>query len=320
MNSEFEDGFSALNTSLTKATQSMQALGNAASTIDFSPRHDYIYLEGLETILRDGEWKQNRTGIPTKGVFGMWMSFDLEEAFPLMTSKKVHFPSIAWELFWFLRGDTNIKYLNDHKVRIWDEWADPDGNLGPVYGAQWRSWPICYPVDPEVEVGDRTYYETCVDQLQVIVDTLRKNPNDRRMIVSAWNVGDIDKMKLPPCHLLFQFYVREGQFLDCQLYQRSCDMFLGVPFNIASYSLLVHIIARIVGLKPGRFIWVGGDCHIYENHVGVVEEQLARVPPPSPTLRLADDAPMSLDADWDLNHILLENYNPLAKLAGTVAV
>ena len=262
----------------------------------------------------EGELKENRTGDDTKGVYALRMKRDQQDCFPQLTTKRVHWPSIIWELLWFMRGETNVKWLHDKGVTIWDEWADESGELGPVYGKQWRSWPCLE------EFGPQTHVLTYHDQLGGIVDTLQTNPNDRRMVVSAWNVGQIDKMALPPCHLLFQFYVREGQYLDCQMYQRSCDMFLGVPFNIASYSALVHIIAHITGLKPGRFYWVGGDCHIYVNHFKQVDKQLGRKAKPSPSLAVAFDAPRDLDGDWDIKHFDLVDYNPHPGIKAEVAV
>jgi len=201
------------------------------------------------------------------------MRYELADGFPLVTTKKVHLKSVVYELLWFLRGDSNVRYLQEHGVRIWDEWADQDGELGPVYGVQWRSWPT--------PSGEH------IDQISRVLDTLRRNPDSRRIIVSAWNVAELDKMALPPCHAFFQFYVADGA-LSCQLYQRSADLFLGVPFNIASYSLLTHMVAAQTGYRPGEFIWTGGDCHIYDNHVEQVEEQLSRDPYPFPRLNLAE--------------------------------
>jgi thymidylate synthase len=230
------------------------------------------YEDLLRDTLATGAQKSDRTGTGTRSVFGRQLRFDLAEGFPLITTKRVHFRSIAYELLWFLRGDGNVRWLQDNKVTIWDEWADADGNLGPVYGVQWRSWP--------------TPSGGHIDQIADVIETIRSNPDSRRMIVSAWNVADIPSMALAPCHLLFQFYVADGR-LSCQLYQRSADLFLGVPFNIASYALLTHMIAAQTGLEVGEFVWTGGDCHIYENHVAQVTEQLTRDPFPAPTLRLA---------------------------------
>ena len=218
-----------------------------------------------------GHRKDDRTGIGTLSVFGYQMRFALGDGFPLLTTKKVHTRSIIHELLWFLAGDTNVRYLRDNGVTIWDEWADANGDLGPIYGYQWRSWPA-----PE---GRH------IDQLSEVVAQIRKNPNSRRLIVSAWNVGDIPRMKLPPCHAFFQFYVADGK-LSCQLYQRSADIFLGVPFNIASYALLTHLVAQQTGLDAGDFVWTGGDCHLYLNHLEQVEEQLSREPFPLPRLEI----------------------------------
>lgn len=229
------------------------------------------YLDFLRHILQAGARKSDRTGTGTLSVFGYQMRFDLAAGFPLVTTKRMHLRSIIHELLWFLRGDTNVRYLHDHGVTIWDEWADPQGNLGPVYGRQWRSWPT----------ADGRH----VDQIARVLDTLRTDPDSRRILVSAWNVGELDAMALAPCHALFQFYVADGR-LSCQLYQRSADAFLGVPFNIASYALLTHMIAAQCDFEPGEFIWTGGDCHVYLNHVAGVEEQLRREPYPLPHLRL----------------------------------
>src|SRR5216117_687203 len=219
------------------------------------------YHDLLERILREGVEKRDRTGTGTLSVFGHQMRFDLAEGFPLVTTKKLHLKSIVYELLWFLAGDTNVKYLNDHGVTIWDEWADARGDLGPVYGQQWRSWPA-----PD---GGK------IDQIADVVAALRRNPDSRRLIVTAWNPADVDKMALPPCHCLFQFYVAEGK-LSCQLYQRSADVFLGVPFTIASYALLTHMVAQQCDLGVGDFIWTGGDCHLYVNYLEQVDTQLAR--------------------------------------------
>jgi thymidylate synthase len=227
------------------------------------------YLEFIRHVRDQGDRKADRTGTGTRSVFGYQMRFDLAEGFPLVTTKKLHTKSIIHELLWFLRGETNVRSLQAAGVTIWDEWASPEGELGPIYGYQWRSWPT-----PD---GGR------VDQIANVVAEIRRNPDSRRLIVSAWNVGDIPRMKLPPCHLLFQFYVAGGK-LSCQLYQRSADMFLGVPFNIASYALLTHMVAQQTGLAPGDFVWTGGDCHLYDNHMEQVETQLARTPYPLPRL------------------------------------
>lgn len=227
------------------------------------------YLDLLDHVLRTGTKKHDRTGTGTISVFGYQMRFNLEEGFPLLTTKKLHLKSIIHELIWFISGDTNIKYLNDHGVTIWDEWADDNGDLGPVYGYQWRSWPA---------QGNRK-----IDQLSNVISEIKKSPDSRRHIVSAWNVGEIDKMALPPCHVMFQFYVANGR-LSCQLYQRSCDIFLGVPFNIASYALLTMMVARVTGYKPGDFVHTLGDAHIYLNHTDQVRLQLTRKPYPLPEM------------------------------------
>ena len=229
------------------------------------------YLELLDHVLKNGTRKSDRTGTGTISVFGYQMRFNLEEGFPLMTTKKLHLKSILHELLWFISGDTNIKYLNDNGVNIWNEWADKDGNLGPVYGYQWRSWPAAD--------GRK------IDQLNDVIASIKKSPDSRRHIVSAWNAGEIDRMALPPCHILFQYYVAEGR-LSCQLYQRSCDIFIGIPFNIASYSLLTLMTAQATGLKPGEFIHTLGDAHIYLNHIDQVRLQLTREPFKLPKMTL----------------------------------
>lgn len=230
------------------------------------------YEDLLRHVLDSGTAKSDRTGTGTTSIFGHQMRFDLSEGFPLITTKRVHLKSIVYELLWFLRGESNVEWLHEHGVSIWDEWAAPDGELGPVYGVQWRSWPT--------PSGEH------IDQISQVLDTLRTNPDSRRMIVSAWNVGEIPQMALPPCHAFFQFYVADGK-LSCQLYQRSADLFLGVPFNIASYALLTHMVAAQVGLEVGDFVWTGGDCHIYDNHRDQVAEQLTREPYAYPKLKLA---------------------------------
>ena len=234
------------------------------------------YEDLVRTILREGTLKSDRTGTGTISLFGRQMRFDLSHSFPLITTKKVYFRGIAYELLWFLKGSQNVRWLQENRVHIWDEWADPEtGDLGPVYGVQWRSWPAPTPEDPH-----RT-----IDQIAKVLDLIRTHPDSRRMIVTAWNPAQVDSMALPPCHALFQFYVADGK-LSCQLYQRSCDMFLGVPFNIASYALLTLMMAQQADLEPGEFIWTGGDCHIYDNHVEQVLEQLSRNPYPYPTMRI----------------------------------
>ncbi|MFJ4091689.1 thymidylate synthase [Kitasatospora sp. NPDC089913] len=232
---------------------------------------DTQYEDLLRHTLTAGTAKADRTGTGTRSVFGHQLRYDLSQGFPLVTTKRVHLKSVVYELLWFLRGESNVKWLRENGVTIWDEWADQQGDLGPVYGVQWRSWPT----------PDGRH----IDQISQVLDTLRNDPDSRRMIVSAWNVGELEAMALAPCHALFQFYVADGR-LSCQLYQRSADLFLGVPFNIASYALLTHMVAQQVGLEPGDFIWTGGDCHIYDNHVEQVTEQLSRTPFDFPELRL----------------------------------
>ena len=229
------------------------------------------YEDLLRDVMTNGTQKSDRTGTGTRSVFGRQMRFDLSESFPLITTKRVHFKSVALELLWFLRGDSNVRWLQERGVSIWDEWADDDGELGPVYGVQWRSWPT-----PD---GGH------IDQIEKLVEGIRKNPDSRRHIVTAWNPAEVDNMALPPCHAMFQFYVADGK-LSCQLYQRSADTFLGVPFNIASYALLTLMVAQQTGLEPGEFVWSGGDVHIYDNHVDQVREQLSREPFPYPRLHI----------------------------------
>ena len=261
------------------------------------------YLDLLQYILDKGTDKSDRTGTGTRSVFGYQMRFDLSEGFPLVTTKKLHLKSIIYELLWFLRGETNIGYLHDHNVHIWDEWADPDGNLGPVYGAQWRQW-----VAPDGRI---------IDQISEVLRQIRTTPDSRRMIVSAWNVGQLDQMALMPCHALFQFYVADGK-LSCQLYQRSADMFLGVPFNIASYALLTLMIAQVTGLKPGEFIHSLGDAHIYRNHFDQVRLQLTRQPRPLPVMKLN---PQVTDLfDFRYEDFTLEGYDPYPHIKGEVSV
>lgn len=261
------------------------------------------YLALAQHILDHGTLRENRTGIDTVGVFGYQMRFDLAEGFPILTTKRLHWKSIAYELLWFLRGDTNIKYLNEHGVRIWNEWADAQGNLGPVYGQQWRAWGAA---------DGRT-----IDQLGDVVHEIAQHPESRRLVVSAWNVGQLDDMALPPCHLLFQFYVAQGR-LSCQLYQRSADVFLGVPFNIASYALLIHLVAHSCGLLPGEFIHTLGDAHIYVNHLEGIRTQLQREPLPLPTLRI--DCPPKPFDEYEFDDFHLEGYQAHPHIAGEVAV
>lgn len=261
------------------------------------------YHQLLRHVLEHGVRKEDRTGTGTLSVFGYQMRFDLAAGFPLVTTKKVHLKSIIHELLWFLRGDTNIAYLRDNGVTIWDEWADANGDLGPVYGYQWRSWPT----------ADGRH----IDQIAQVLEQIRSNPDSRRLIVSAWNVGELDKMRLPPCHVLFQFYVAEGR-LSCQLYQRSADLFLGVPFNIASYALLTMMIAQVTGLKPGEFIHTLGDAHIYLNHLEQVRLQLTREPRPLPTMHL-NPAVRDLFA-FRYEDFRLEGYDPYPAIKAPVAV
>ena len=260
------------------------------------------YEDLLRDVLNNGTKKSDRTGTGTRSVFGRQIRYDLSDSFPLITTKKVHTKSIIGELLWFLNGDSNVGYLQDNGIRIWNEWADDNGDLGPVYGVQWRSWPT-----PD---GGH------IDQITNVVEDLKNNPDSRRHIVSAWNVSEIDNMALPPCHLLFQFYVADGK-LSCQLYQRSADLFLGVPFNIASYSLLTHMVAQQTGLEVGEFIWTGGDCHIYDNHVEQVTEQLSREPRPYPQLELNKANTLF---DYDFNDFTITGYDPHPPIKGKVAV
>src|ERR671939_2196992 len=260
------------------------------------------YHDLLERILADGAEKHDRTGTGTLSVFGHQMRFNLSAGFPMLTTKRLRLKAIVHELLWFLKGDTNIKYLRDNGVTIWDEWADANGDLGPVYGHQWRSWPA-----PDGR---------SIDQIADVVDMIKRNPDSRRLIVSAWNPADVDKMALPPCHCLFQFYVAEGR-LSCQLYQRSADLFLGVPFNIASYSLLTHMVAQQTGLDVGEFIWTGGDCHIYDNHVEQVEQQLSRSPYPFPTLRIRK-APSLFEYEYEHFHVHDYQHHPAIRAAVAV--
>ncbi len=258
---------------------------------------DTQYEDLLRQVLASGTRKSDRTGTGTRSVFGHQMRYSLSQGFPLITTKRVHFKSVACELLWFLRGDSNVAWLREQGVRIWDEWARPDGELGPVYGVQWRSWPT-----PE---GGH------IDQISQMLELLRSDPDSRRMVVSAWNVAQIPEMALPPCHTLFQFYVADGR-LSCQLYQRSADLFLGVPFNIASYALLTHLVAQQVGLEVGDFIWTGGDCHIYDNHVDQVTEQLTRAPYPFPQLTV-DPASTVFDHRYEDLHVIDYRHHPVLR-------
>ena len=261
------------------------------------------YEDFMRHVFEHGIDKHDRTGTGTRSVFGYQMRFPLGEGFPLVTTKKLHLRSIIHELLWFLRGESNLRYLHENKVMIWDEWVDEHGELGPVYGVQWRSWPT----------SDGGH----VDQISNVLADITSNPDSRRLIVSAWNVSDIPKMRLPPCHLLFQFYVAEGR-LSCQLYQRSCDIFLGVPFNIASYSLLTHMVAQQCDLDVGDFVWTGGDCHIYANHFAQVREQLAREPRPYPKLLIKRRPPTLFDYAYDDFEIV--DYDPHPHIKAPVAV
>ena len=261
------------------------------------------YLDMMRLVRDTGARKEDRTGTGTLSVFGHQMRFDLSQGFPLVTTKKLHLGSIIHELLWFLSGDSNIRYLKENGVSIWDEWADEDGDLGPVYGVQWRSWPT-----PD---GRK------VDQISEIMQQLKETPDSRRIILSAWNVAEIENMALPPCHCLFQFYVADGK-LSCQLYQRSCDIFLGVPFNIASYALLTHMLAQQADLKVGDFIWTGGDCHLYLNHLEQTDEQLARETLPLPTLAIKRRPPSIFDYTFDDFEIL--NYEAHPHIKAAVAV
>ena len=262
-----------------------------------------VYLSLLEHIMKNGTLKSDRTGTGTKSVFGYQMRFDLQEGFPLLTTKKVHLKSIIHELLWFIAGDTNIKYLNDNGVTIWDEWADENGELGPVYGRQWRSW--------ETADGRK------VDQLSALIEGIKRNPDSRRHIISAWNPGEVDKMALPPCHAMFQFYVAEEK-LSCQLYQRSADVFLGVPFNIASYALLTMMVAQVCGLKPGEFIHTFGDAHIYTNHFEQVALQLSREPRPLPVMKINPN--VSDIYGFRYEDFQLDGYTPHPSIKAPIAV
>ena len=261
------------------------------------------YLDLLRDILENGHERSDRTGVGTRAVFGRQMRFDLADGFPMVTTKKLHLRSIIIELLWFLKGDTNIKYLKDNKVSIWDEWADENGDLGPVYGKQWRSWAA-----PNGQT---------IDQIQWVLDEIRTNPNSRRLIVSAWNPADVNEMALPPCHCLFQFNVMDGR-LNCQLYQRSADVFLGVPFNIASYALLTLMMARATGLEPGEFVHSFGDAHLYLNHVEQAELQLTRTPRPLPQMIMNPDKTDLFG--WEYDDFRVENYDPHPHIKAPVAV
>jgi thymidylate synthase len=261
------------------------------------------YLNLLDHVLKTGVRKSDRTGTGTLSVFGYQMRFNLAEGFPVMTTKKLHLRSIIHELLWFLKGDTNLKYLHDNKVTIWDEWADENGDLGPVYGYQWRSWPAAD--------GRK------IDQISAVIQSIKENPDSRRHLVNAWNVGDLDKMALPPCHILFHFYVVNGT-LSCQMYQRSADIFLGVPFNIASYALLLMMVAQVTGLRPGEFIHTFGDAHIYLNHIEQVKLQLTREPLPLPVMKLNPEVSNIFDFTFD--DFTLVNYQSHPHIKGEISV
>ena len=261
------------------------------------------YLKLLDRILTEGATKTDRTGTGTMSVFGNQMRFDMADGFPLLTTKKLHLKSIIYELLWFLRGDTNVHYLQEHGVRIWNEWADENGELGPVYGHQWRSWP--------------DYNGGTIDQIQNVVDMIKNHPDSRRMMVTAWDPAEVEQMALPPCHCLFQFYVAEGR-LSLQLYQRSADTFLGVPFNIASYALLLQMMAQVTGLQPGEFIHTTGDTHLYLNHLDQARLQLTRIPRPLPTMKINPDVKNLFDFHYE--DFQLEGYDPWPHIAATVSV
>ena len=284
----------------------MASAPRVAGGVSIDPMAETIptpYEDLLRDVLEHGTHKTDRTGTGTRSVFGRQLRFDLSQGFPLITTKRVHFKSIAYELLWFLQGSSNVGWLREHGVTIWDEWADAAGELGPVYGVQWRSWPT-----PSGET---------IDQVSQVIEQIRVNPDSRRLIVSAWNPADIPDMALAPCHALFQFYVADGR-LSCQLYQRSADLFLGVPFNIASYALLTHMVAQQTGLEVGDFVWTGGDCHIYDNHVEQVTEQLTRAPFPAPTLRFAR-TPDSI-FDYEFDDFVVEGYQHHPAIRAAVAV
>lgn len=261
------------------------------------------YLSLLNRILTEGHQKGDRTGTGTLSVFGHQMRYDLQDGFPLLTTKKLHLKSIIYELLWFLRGDTNVRWLQDHGVRIWNEWADENGDLGPVYGHQWRSWP--------------DYRGGTIDQIAQVEEMIKRNPNSRRMLVTAWNPAEVEDMALPPCHCLFQFYVADGR-LSLQLYQRSADTFLGVPFNIASYALLLQMMAQVTGLQPGEFVHTTGDTHLYLNHLEQARLQLSRTPRPLPTMRINPDVKSIFDFHYE--DFELENYDPWPHIAAEVSV
>lgn len=266
---------------------------------------DVQYAALLERIMNTGNVKTDRTGTGTKSIFGHQMRFDLSEGFPLLTTKKIHLKSVIYELLWFLMGETNIKFLTDNNVTIWNEWADENGDLGPVYGSQWRKW----------EGADGKIY----DQITNVIEMIKKSPDSRRLIVSAWKVEDIDKMKLPPCHCLFQFYIADGK-LSCQLYQRSCDLFLGVPFNVGSYALLTMMVAQVTGYELGEFVWTGGDIHIYNNHFEQVATQLSRMNDVRPMPKMRINPEVKNIFDFKFEDFTLEDYNPHPSIKAPIAV
>lgn len=271
------------------------------------------YLELIQDVLDNGIEKEDRTGTGTISVFGRQARYNLADGFPMLTTKKLHWPSIVHELLWFISGSTNIKYLTDNGIRIWNEWADEDGNLGPIYGKQWRDW------EGEIEHDYGNFVsQDYIDQLEEVIKSIKSNPDSRRHIVTAWNPGQLDMMALPPCHMMYQFYVANGR-VSCMMYQRSCDLFLGVPFNIASYSLLTHMIAHLTGLKVGEFIHTMGDLHIYKNHLEQVKLQLTREPTKLPTLEIDDRGQKSID-DFIYNDFVLVNYAAQPHIKGKVAV
>jgi len=266
------------------------------------------YLQLLRDALEQGEKRDDRTGTGTLSIFGYQCKFDLREGFPLLTTKKLHLRSIIHELLWFLKGETNVKYLNDHKITIWNEWADSNGDLGPIYGYQWRHWGNDW----------KTATGKGIDQIAQVVESIKKDPKSRRHIVSAWNVSDIEKMKLPPCHVMFQFYVHQDGRLSCQLYQRSADIFLGVPFNIASYALLILMMAQVTGLKPGNFVHTFGDAHLYLNHLEQAKTQISREPKALPTMKINPDVKSIFEFKYD--DFTLENYNPHPGIRADISV
>jgi thymidylate synthase len=280
-----------------------------------------IYLQLLRDVLETGEKRSDRTGTGTLSLFGYQMRFDLSEGFPLLTTKKLHTRAIIHELLWFLRGETNLKYLRDNNVTIWDEWADKDGNLGPIYGYQWRHWGDPWKPESPGTNGHELKLSSAsrgVDQMARVAESIKKNPHSRRHIVSAWNVGDLDKMALPPCHTMFQFYVHSDGRLSCQLYQRSADIFLGVPFNIASYALLTMMMAQVTGLKPGHFVHTFGDTHLYNNHVEQAQLQLTREPRALPTMKINPSVESIFDFKFE--DFTLENYDPHPAIKAPISV